>query len=79
MSKFVTLDEYRRVLSTCKGFSPIDLIAEFLPGLGPVDDGIMAIVAFRYVRRRVGVEALRDSSLGSADGFALLLRVIGSG
>ena len=59
--------------------SPIDLIPEFIPGLGPLDDVIVAIVAFRYVRRRVGVEALRDRWRGSADGFGLLLRVIGSG
>jgi uncharacterized membrane protein YkvA (DUF1232 family) len=59
--------------------SPIDLIPEFIPGLGPLDDVIVAIVAFRYVRRRVGVEDLRTRWRGSADGFALLLRVIGSG
>lgn len=59
--------------------SPIDLIPEFIPGLGPLDDVIVAIVAFRYVRRRVGVEDLRNRWSGSADGFALLLRVIGSG
>lgn len=58
--------------------SPIDLIPEFIPGLGPLDDIVVAIVAFRYVRRRVGVEALRQRWHGSPDGFALLLRVIGS-
>jgi len=40
--------------------SPIDLIPEFIPGLGPLDDVIVAIVAMRYLRRRVGLEALRD-------------------
>lgn len=39
--------------------SPIDLIPEFIPGLGPLDDVIVAIVAMRYVRRRVGLEELR--------------------
>jgi uncharacterized membrane protein YkvA (DUF1232 family) len=57
--------------------SPIDLIPEFIPGLGPLDDVIVAIVAMRYVRRRVGLEALRDRWVGSEDGFALLSRVIG--
>jgi uncharacterized membrane protein YkvA (DUF1232 family) len=56
--------------------SPIDLIPEFIPGLGPLDDVIVAIVAMRYVRRRVGLEALRDRWVGSEDGFALLARVI---
>jgi uncharacterized membrane protein YkvA (DUF1232 family) len=58
--------------------SPIDLIPEFIPGLGPLDDVIVAIVAMRYVRRRVGLEALRDRWVGSEDGFALLARVIGT-
>lgn len=59
--------------------SPIDLIPEFIPGLGPLDDVIVAIVAFRYVRRRVGVEDLRARWRGSSDGFNLLLKVIGTG
>jgi uncharacterized membrane protein YkvA (DUF1232 family) len=59
--------------------SPIDLIPEFIPVLGPIDDVVVAVVAMRYVRRRVGVEDLRRRWTGSDDGFALLLRVIGSG
>jgi uncharacterized membrane protein YkvA (DUF1232 family) len=57
--------------------SPIDLIPEFIPGLGPLDDVIVAIVAMRYVRRRVGLEALQTRWVGTDDGFALLARVIG--
>lgn len=57
--------------------SPIDLIPEFIPGLGPLDDVIVAIVAMRYVRRRVGLEALRARWVGTDDGFELLARVIG--
>lgn len=59
--------------------SPIDLIPEFIPVLGPLDDIVVAIVALRYVRRRLGVEHLRARWPGSPDGFALLIRVIGSG
>ena len=58
--------------------SPIDLIPEFIPVLGPMDDVIVAIVAMRYVRRRVGTEDLRRRWVGSEDGFAMLIRVIGS-
>jgi len=58
--------------------SPIDLIPEFIPVLGPLDDVVVAVVAMRYVRRRVGVEDLRSRWRGTDDGFALLLRVIGS-
>ena len=59
--------------------SPIDLIPEFLPGIGPLDDVIVAVVALRYTRRRLGIEELRRRWPGSEDGFAVLTRVIGAG
>jgi uncharacterized membrane protein YkvA (DUF1232 family) len=58
--------------------SPIDLIPEFIPVLGPLDDVVVAVIAMRYVRRRIGVEDLRMRWSGTDDGFALLLRAIGS-
>ena len=58
--------------------SPIDLIPDFIPVLGPLDDVVVAVVAMRYVRRRVGVDDLRRRWAGTDDGFALLLRIIGS-
>lgn len=57
--------------------SPIDLIPEFIPVLGPLDDVVVAVVAMRYVRRRLGIEDLRRRWAGSDGGFALLLRVLG--
>ena len=57
--------------------SPIDLIPEFIPVLGPLDDVLVAVVALRYVRRRVGVEGMRARWRGTDDGFALLGRVAG--
>ena len=59
--------------------SPIDLIPEFIPVLGPLDDVVVGIVAMRYVRRRVGLDDLRKRWAGTQDGFELLVRVIGSG
>jgi uncharacterized membrane protein YkvA (DUF1232 family) len=58
--------------------SPIDLIPEFIPVLGPLDDVVVAVVAMRYVRRRLGVDALQTRWVGTPDGFALVLRVIGT-
>ena len=58
--------------------SPIDLIPEFIPGLGPLDDVIVAVVALRYVRRRIGIDGIRARWAGSDDGLRLLVRVIGS-
>ena len=59
--------------------SPIDLIPEFIPVLGPLDDVVVAVLILRYVRRRVGLEGLRSRWPGTPDGFALLGRIIGSG
>jgi uncharacterized membrane protein YkvA (DUF1232 family) len=58
--------------------SPIDLIPEFIPVIGPIDDVVVAVVALRYTRRRIGLAALRNRWRGSADGFELVARVIGS-
>ncbi len=57
--------------------SPIDLIPEFIPVLGPLDDVVVAVAALRYVRRRMGIEALQARWRGSPEGFAMLRRVIG--
>jgi uncharacterized membrane protein YkvA (DUF1232 family) len=58
--------------------SPIDLIPEFIPGLGPLDDVVVAIVALRYVRRRIGIDGISARWPGSDDGLRLLVRVIGT-
>lgn len=59
--------------------SPIDLIPEFIPVLGPLDDFVIAVVALRYVRRRLGREELRRRWRGSDESFAVLVRVLGGG
>ncbi len=62
----------------CWILSPIDLIPEFIPVLGPLDDVVVAVVAMRYVRRRIGITDLERRWQGTPDGFALLTRVIGT-
>jgi uncharacterized membrane protein YkvA (DUF1232 family) len=57
--------------------SPIDLIPEFIPVLGPLDDAVVAILVLRYVRRRLGEPELRRRWAGSDAGFELLTRVLG--
>lgn len=58
--------------------SPIDLIPEFIPVLGPLDDVIVAVIVLRYVRRRVGLEELERRWPGTPEGFALLSGILGS-
>jgi uncharacterized membrane protein YkvA (DUF1232 family) len=57
--------------------SPIDLLPEFLPGIGPLDDLVVAAVVLRWAARRLGPQTLRRHWSGSVDGFALLLRLLG--
>ena len=56
--------------------NPIDLIPEFIPVLGPLDDVIVAVVVLRYVRRRLGDEELRARWRGSPEGWALVERLL---
>ncbi|HUG29109.1 MAG TPA: DUF1232 domain-containing protein [Candidatus Limnocylindria bacterium] len=57
--------------------NPIDLIPEFIPVLGPLDDVVVAVLVLRYVRRRIGVEGLRMRWRGTPQGYELLRSVIG--
>ncbi|MEO6572052.1 MAG: DUF1232 domain-containing protein [Ilumatobacteraceae bacterium] len=41
--------------------SPIDLIPEFLPVIGPLDDIVVVALALRFAARRVPPEALVDA------------------
>ncbi len=56
--------------------NPIDLVPEFIPVLGPLDDVVVAVLVLRYVRRSIGDERLRQRWRGTAQGYDLLLRVI---
>jgi uncharacterized membrane protein YkvA (DUF1232 family) len=56
--------------------SPIDLIPEFIPILGPLDDVIVAVVILRYVRRRIGGDELRRRWRGTPESWALVERLL---
>lgn len=59
--------------------NPIDLIPEFIPVLGPLDDVVVAVLVLRYVRRRIGEDAMRARWRGSVESFDLLGSILGSG
>jgi uncharacterized membrane protein YkvA (DUF1232 family) len=56
--------------------NPIDLIPEFIPVLGPLDDVVVAILVLRYVRRHLGEGELRRRWPGTTDGYDLLARIV---
>jgi uncharacterized membrane protein YkvA (DUF1232 family) len=55
--------------------SPIDLLPEFLPVIGPLDDVVVVALALRYAARRVPREVLVEAWPGEP---RLLERLIGS-
>lgn len=56
--------------------SPIDLIPEFVPVIGPLDDVVVAVLVLRYVRRRLGEDELRRRWPGTEAGYALLASIL---
>jgi uncharacterized membrane protein YkvA (DUF1232 family) len=54
--------------------SPIDLLPEFLPVIGPLDDAVVAALALRYLVRRSGVEVVREHWRGDPATLEALLR-----
>jgi uncharacterized membrane protein YkvA (DUF1232 family) len=55
--------------------SPIDLIPEFLPGIGAVDDAIVAGLVLRHVVKRAGPNVVKDHWRGDPRTLSILLRV----
>jgi uncharacterized membrane protein YkvA (DUF1232 family) len=58
--------------------SPIDLIPEFLPGIGGIDDAVVAALILRHLVRRAGVEVVREHWKGDPKTIGLILRVAGA-
>ena len=56
---------------------PIDLIPDFIPAIGYVDDAILVCVVLRSVVRCAGADAIRKHWPGTADGLAALWRAAG--
>jgi uncharacterized membrane protein YkvA (DUF1232 family) len=57
--------------------SPIDLIPDFIPVLGQLDDAVLAALALRAVVRGAGREVVEERWPGSAAGLGVLMRVVG--
>ena len=55
--------------------SPIDLIPEFLPGIGAIDDAVVAGLVLRHVVKRAGPDVVRDHWQGNPRTLSVLLRV----
>ena len=56
---------------------PIDLVPDFLPGIGQLDDAVLLGLALRLVVRGGGGEIVRDSWPGPQASLTLVLRAAG--
>ena len=55
--------------------SPIDLIPEFIPVLGPLDDAVVAALVLRHVIRSAGPEVVAEHWRGEPATLERLLRL----
>ena len=53
---------------------PVDLVPDFVPALGHVDDAVMVVLVLRSVVRRAGAAAIARHWPGTDDGLAALRR-----
>jgi uncharacterized membrane protein YkvA (DUF1232 family) len=58
--------------------SPIDLIPEFIPVVGPADDAIVAALILRHLLRTAGPEIVAEHWRGDPATLATLLRLSGA-
>lgn len=64
-------------LGTLWLLSPIDLLPEFLPVVGPLDDAVVAALVLRHLVRRAGEEVVRSHWRGEPATLDRILRASG--
>lgn len=67
------------VVGTLWLVSPIDLLPEFLPVLGPLDDAVVAALILRHLVKRAGTDVVRQHWRGAPATLDLILRASGFG
>jgi uncharacterized membrane protein YkvA (DUF1232 family) len=55
--------------------SPIDVVPEFIPVLGPLDDAILAALVLRHLVRRAGPEVVAEAWPGEPATLERMLRL----
>ncbi len=58
---------------------PLDLVPDFIPVLGQLDDAVVVALVLRSLLRSVGEEVVRESWPGPPESLAALLRFVSGG
>jgi uncharacterized membrane protein YkvA (DUF1232 family) len=58
--------------------SPIDLIPEFIPVLGPLDDAVVAAAVLRHLVRKAGSDVVYEHWRGEQSTISRVLRLFGA-
>jgi uncharacterized membrane protein YkvA (DUF1232 family) len=56
--------------------SPIDLVPDFLPVIGAIDDVVLTAIVLRWIVKRIGRDRIRAAWTGDPAGLALLERLV---
>jgi uncharacterized membrane protein YkvA (DUF1232 family) len=56
--------------------SPIDLVPDFLPVIGAIDDVVLTAIVLRWIIRRLGRERIRAAWTGDPAGLVLLEKLV---
>ncbi len=57
--------------------SPVDLIPEFVPGIGGIDDAVVAGLVLRHLVKRAGPDVVREHWQGDPRTLSVLFRAVG--
>ena len=58
--------------------SPIDLVPDFIPVLGQLDDALLVAVVLRYVARRAGAGVISERWPGDERSLRIVLAATGA-
>jgi uncharacterized membrane protein YkvA (DUF1232 family) len=57
---------------------PVDLVPDFIPVAGHIDDAVVVALALRLVLRSSGTDLLREHWPGPESSFSVVLRLVGA-
>jgi len=71
---------YKLLLGALVGYLafPFDLVPDFIPVAGQIDDAVVVALALRAVLRGSGAELLREHWPGPESSLAVVLRLVGA-